>query len=73
MVVLAHQDALVDPTVDDPAHPILLAVSDNGPQNDLALEPRIHVPVRDRPANRSTKHRPTRPGSRPPFGHIEAE
>jgi putative transposase len=30
--VAAYQDALVDPTVDDPAHPILLAVSDNGPQ-----------------------------------------
>ena len=30
--VAAYQDALVDPTVDDPTHPILLAVSDNGPQ-----------------------------------------
>jgi len=30
--VAAHQDALVDPTVEDPADPILLAVSDNGPQ-----------------------------------------
>ena len=30
--VAAYQDTLVDPTVDDPAHPILLAVSDNGPQ-----------------------------------------
>ena len=30
--VAAYQDALVDPSVDDPAHPILLAVSDNGPQ-----------------------------------------
>lgn len=30
--VAAYQDAIVDPTVDDPAHPILLAVSDNGPQ-----------------------------------------
>lgn len=30
--VTAYQDALVDPTVDDPAHPILLAVSDNGAQ-----------------------------------------
>ena len=28
----AHQDALVDPKVEDPVHPILLAVSDNGPQ-----------------------------------------
>jgi transposase InsO family protein len=30
--VAAHQDGLVDPAVDDPARPILLAVSDNGPQ-----------------------------------------
>ena len=30
--VAAYQDALVDPSVDDPTHPILLAVSDNGPQ-----------------------------------------
>ena len=30
--VVAYQDALVDPKADDPAHPILLAVSDNGPQ-----------------------------------------
>jgi len=30
--VAAYQDALVDPSVDDPAHPILLVVSDNGPQ-----------------------------------------
>jgi transposase InsO family protein len=28
----AHQAALADPTVDDPARPVLLAVSDNGPQ-----------------------------------------
>src|SRR5207249_10106487 len=30
--VAARQDGLVDPSVDDPARPILLAVSDNGPQ-----------------------------------------
>ena len=28
----ARQDSLVDPTVDDPARPVLLALSDNGPQ-----------------------------------------
>ena len=28
----AHQMALADPTVEDPARPVLLAVSDNGPQ-----------------------------------------
>ena len=28
----AHQARLADPTVDDPARPVLLAVSDNGPQ-----------------------------------------
>jgi putative transposase len=30
--VTARQDGLVDPTVDDPARPVLLALSDNGPQ-----------------------------------------
>lgn len=30
--VSARQDGLVDPTVDDEARPVLLAVSDNGPQ-----------------------------------------
>jgi putative transposase len=30
--VSAHQDGLVDPTVDDPSRPVLLALSDNGPQ-----------------------------------------
>jgi putative transposase len=31
-LVTARLDGLVDPTVDDPARPILLALSDNGPQ-----------------------------------------
>jgi transposase InsO family protein len=31
-LVGARQDGLVDPTVDDPARPVLLALSDNGPQ-----------------------------------------
>ena len=31
-LVRARQDGLADPTVDDPARPILLAMSDNGPQ-----------------------------------------
>jgi putative transposase len=30
--VTARQDGLVDPTVDDPSRPVLLAMSDNGPQ-----------------------------------------
>jgi putative transposase len=30
--VAARQDGLVDPSVDDPARPVLLALSDNGPQ-----------------------------------------
>jgi putative transposase len=30
--VAARQDGLVDPTVDDPTRPVLLAMSDNGPQ-----------------------------------------
>jgi putative transposase len=31
-LVAARQDGLVDPTVDDPSRPVLLAMSDNGPQ-----------------------------------------
>jgi len=31
-LVSARQDGLVDPTVDDPSRPILLAMSDNGPR-----------------------------------------
>ena len=31
-VIEARQDRLADPTVEDPAPPVLLAVSDNGPQ-----------------------------------------
>jgi transposase InsO family protein len=31
-LVAARQDGLVDPSIDDPARPILLALSDNGPQ-----------------------------------------
>ncbi|MBV9161246.1 MAG: DDE-type integrase/transposase/recombinase [Pseudonocardiales bacterium] len=31
-VVAARQDLPIDPTMDDPARPLLLAVSDNGPQ-----------------------------------------
>jgi putative transposase len=30
--ITARQDGLVDPSVDDPSRPILLALSDNGPQ-----------------------------------------
>jgi putative transposase len=30
--ISARQDGLVDPTVDDPSRPVLLALSDNGPQ-----------------------------------------
>lgn len=30
--ITARQDGLVDPTVDDPSRPVLLALSDNGPQ-----------------------------------------
>jgi hypothetical protein len=30
--VSARQDGLVDPTIDDPSRPVLLALSDNGPQ-----------------------------------------
>ena len=59
--VTARHDGLVDPTVDDPSRPILLALSDNGPPDDLRIHPRVHGFVRHPPALRPPRH-PDRPG-----------
>ena len=58
--VEARADGLIDPTVDDPARPILLAVSDNGPQMTSRIDPGVYGPVRHRPALRPSRH-PDRP------------
>jgi len=60
-LVSARQDGLVDPTVDDPSRPVLLALSDNAPADDLALDPGVHGLVRHPPALRPARH-PHRPG-----------
>jgi putative transposase len=59
--VSARQDGLVDPTIDDPARPVLLARSDNAPADDLGLDPGVHGLVRHPPALRPPRH-PHRPG-----------
>jgi putative transposase len=60
-----HADGRVDLSGDDESRPILLAVSDNAPADDLRLDPGVPGPVRDRAALRpGPAHRPTRPGSR---------
>jgi hypothetical protein len=59
--ITAHQDGLVDPSVDDPSRPVLLALSDNAPADDLGLDPGVHGLVRDPPAFRPARH-PHRPG-----------
>jgi putative transposase len=71
--VTARQDGLVDLAVDDPARPVLLALSLNGPQMTsgstrafLALCA-IHQHF-GRPGTR-----PTRPGPGSLFGHVKAE
>jgi hypothetical protein len=59
--ISARHDGLVDPTVDDPSRPVLLAMSDNAPADDQRLHPRVHGPVRDPPALWPPRH-PHRPG-----------
>jgi putative transposase len=59
--VCARQDGLVDLTVDDPARPVLLALSDNGPQMTSGSDPGVHGLVRHPPALRPPRH-PHRPG-----------
>jgi putative transposase len=60
-LVTARQDGLADPTVDDPARPILLAMSDIRPADDLRVHQGVHGLVRDPPALRPARH-PDRPG-----------
>ena len=72
----AHQHRLADPTVEDPERPVLLAVSDNGPQMTSGSHARVHGHVRDRPALRAARH-PDRPGLdrepvRPHQGRVAA-
>ena len=72
-LVEARADGLVDPTVDDPARPILLAVSDNGPQMTSGSTREFMALCAIAPALRPARH-PDRPGvDRELFGHIKAE
>jgi putative transposase len=55
-VVEARADGLLDPTVDDPARPILLAVPARGTADDVGLHPYVYRAVRQRPTPRSPRH-----------------
>ena len=50
-----YSDDLVDPAVEDERLPILLVVSDNGPQMTSGSTRRVHGPARDRPALRPAR------------------
>jgi hypothetical protein len=57
----ARLDGTIDPACDDPARPILLALSDNAPADDLGIHPEVHGVVRHPPALRPSRHA-DRPG-----------
>jgi hypothetical protein len=59
--VAARLDGTLDLARDDPARPILLAMSDDGPQMTPGVHPGVHGVVRDPPAPRPTRH-PNRSG-----------
>jgi putative transposase len=59
--VAARLDGTLDLSVDDDRRPILLAMSDNAPADDLGLHPGVHGLVRHPPALRPPWH-PDRPG-----------
>jgi hypothetical protein len=62
--VEARQDALADPAVDDPSRPLLLAVSDNGPQMTSGPPASSWRCARSPSTSGARAPRPTRPGSR---------
>src|SRR6266540_3412581 len=59
-LVAARQDGRVDLAQDDPTRPLLLAVSDNAPADDLRVDQGVPGVVLDRPALRppAYSHRP---------------
>ena len=61
--VSARQDGLVDPTVDDPARPVLLALSDNGPQMTSGSTREFMACARSTSTSAAPARPPTRPGS----------
>jgi ABC-type dipeptide/oligopeptide/nickel transport system permease component len=71
--VTARQDGLVDPTTDDPARPVLLALSDNAPADDLGLHPGVHGLVRDPPAFRPPGTPTDQAWIESLFGHVKAK
>ncbi len=71
-----HGDGRVDVSVDDERRPIPVGDLRQRPADDLRLDPRVHGPVRDRPALRAPGHT-DRPGldrepQRPPEGRVRA-
>jgi putative transposase len=71
--VTARHDGLVDPTTDDPSRPILLALSDNGPQmtSGSTREFMALCAIHQHFGRPGTP--PTRPGPGSLFGHVKAE
>ncbi|MCI0689294.1 MAG: integrase, partial [Sporichthyaceae bacterium] len=72
-LVGARQDGLVDTGVDDPSRPVLLALSDNGPQMTSGTLPRVHGPVGHPPALRPPRHPTDQAWIESLFGHLKAE
>jgi putative transposase len=69
----ARQDGPVDLTVDDPSRPVLLALSDNGPQmtSGSTREFMALCAIHQHFGRPGTP--PTRPGPGSLFGHVKAE
>jgi putative transposase len=72
-LVGARQDGLVDLTVDDPSRPVLLALSDNGPQMTRARPGSSWPCAPSTSTSAGPAPRPTRPGPGSLFGHVKAE
>lgn len=70
--VAARQDGLVDPSVDDPSRPVLLA-SATRPADDQRLHPGVHGALRDPSALRPSRHPTDQAWIESLFGHVKAE
>jgi putative transposase len=71
--VSGRQDGLVDPAVDDPSRPVLLARSDNGPQMTSGSTREFMALCAIHSTSAGPAPRPARPGPGSLFGHVKAE
>jgi hypothetical protein len=72
-LVAARQDGRVDLARDDPTRPLLLAVSDNAPADDLRVDQGVPGVVLDRPALRPPAHPHDQAPIESFFGHVKGE